>query len=65
MVRSIESRGHWRSGRKWEWDAVEVDGTEITKEMREDPRLKIVEIEEEPVTLKELKRRRKADDAKR
>jgi hypothetical protein len=56
-VRSIESRGHWRSGRRWEWDAVEVDGSEVTDAMRNDPRLEIVEVIEEPVTFKELKRK--------
>lgn len=55
-VRSIESRGHWRSGRKWECEATEVDGSEVTVAMREDPRLEIAEVIEEPMTLKELKR---------
>lgn len=59
MVRSIESRGHWRSGRKWEWEAIEVDGSEITGAMREDPRLEIVEVAEKPMTLKELKRQKR------
>jgi hypothetical protein len=59
MVRSIESRGHWRSGRKWEWSAVEVDGSEITEAMRNDPRLEITEVVEAPVGLKELKRRKR------
>jgi hypothetical protein len=60
-VRSIESRGHWRSGRHWEAKAVEVDGSEITGAMRADPRLEIHEVVEEPVSLCELKRRKRGE----
>lgn len=55
-VRSTDPRGHWRSGRRWENKFVEVDESEITDGMREDPRLEIWPLEEVAPTFKQLKR---------
>lgn len=42
-VRSIEINGHWRSGRRWGNQWVEVASEDVTQAMREDPRLRVEE----------------------
>jgi hypothetical protein len=40
-VKSIDIRGHWRSGRFWPNAVTEVSADEVTKAMLADPRLRI------------------------
>lgn len=40
-VRSIEPKGHWRSGKHWGPDVVIIDASELTDAMLADPRLAI------------------------
>lgn len=59
-VRSTQHRGHWRSRRFWPYEGEVVDHSEITGEMRADPRLVIEEVPEVRKNLAQLKRERKA-----
>lgn len=45
-VRSIELLGHNRSGRRWHYEWTDVPASEVTKEMRDDPRLRIEAVQE-------------------
>jgi len=58
-VRSVESRGHWRNNRWWGPEYESVDETEVSDTMRNDPRLEIHEVEEAPIGLREMKRRKR------
>lgn len=40
-VKSIEQNGHFRSGRHWGNEWVDVDNSEVTQQMRDDPRLRV------------------------
>jgi len=60
IVKSTEPRGHWRSRRFWSYDGTVVADSEITGEMRADPRLEIVKVVEPKKTLTQLKREQKA-----
>lgn len=45
-VRSIEERGHWRSGRHWSSTWQELCGDDVTDAMLNDPRLRVELIED-------------------
>jgi hypothetical protein len=46
-VKSTAERGHWRSGKFWPSTGTDVPLHEVTKAMIADPRLRIIEVEEE------------------